>query len=823
VAVVLLPIVFLGQGAWFIAANSQTYDEAIHLCAGYSYLATGDFRSNPEHPPLMKELAALPVWLCYRLPIPAGLNEADGDTDAEYVVARRFLYENAPSGPSADRVLNLARVPALLLGTLLVGLVGLWSYRLWGRGGCLLGMALAAFDPNLVAHASLVTNDLGLAFFALLTLYFLWEYTGGSAPSWWQLVAIGVSLGLALASKYSAVSLLGILAVVAGAEMFCGRPLRLPARAGARGKNKTILGRFAEAGAVIGILLGLAFLVLWSTYFFRSLTACSRGLAVLLDHQHRGHMAFLMGQYSDAGWWYYFLVALLVKTPLPTLILIAASFVLCRSGSPLRWRSALFLVVPVVLVLAATTTVRINIGLRHVLLGYPFLYVAAARMATIRIGRGWLMPGLSGGLAALSALSSLWVAPYELSYFNELAGGPAGGLYYLGDSNLDWGQGLRGLKAYMERERIPMVYLSHFGSAMPEDYGIRYQFAPGCVPLWPPSQDVLPAEAGREILAVSAISLQGTYFGDRNLYRWLLDRQPVATIGHAIYIYDLTGDVDAHLALAKVYLEAGPVTLAIPELQKVLKVRPNNAEAHSGLGVALTARGEPDEAIAHFQRALEIKPDYAEAYDHLGAALAHRGEFDEAIAQCRRALEIKPDYAEAHNNLGAALVGRGRVDEAMSHYRRALEIKPDYAEAHYNLGLALAGCGRIKEAIEHYQKSLQPKPDYAEALNELAWLRATCPEATFRDGTAAIELAQRAIRLSGGKTPEMLDTLAAAYAEAGMFSQATETVGKALDLARRQNKTVLVEKLKARLCLYGVVGTPYRETQRPFSPRATGP
>ncbi len=122
------------------------------------------------------------------------------------------------------------------------------------------------------------------------------------------------------------------------------------------------------------------------------------------------------------------------------------------------------------------------------------------------------------------------------------------------------------------------------------------------------------------------------------------------------------------------------------------------------------------------------------------------------------------------------------------------------------------GAGRIDEAIAHTRKALQLKPDYPEALNELAWLRATCPDAAFRDGAAAIELAQRAIELSHGKTPEALDTLAAAYAEAGMFSKAAETVGEALDLARQQNKAALVEGLKARLWLYEAE-TPYRQRQ----------
>ena len=166
----------------------------------------------------------------------------------------------------------------------------------------------------------------------------------------------------------------------------------------------------------------------------------------------------------------------------------------------------------------------------------------------------------------------------------------------------------------------------------------------------------------------------------------------------------------------------------------------------------------------------------------------------------------------ADNNLGAVLASRGRIDEAIAHYRKALKINPNYAEAHYNLGVALVDRGRTEEAIAQYQKALQLKPDYAMALNHLAWLRATCPDAALRDGAAAIELAQRAIGLSGGKTPENLDTLAAAYAEAGMFSKATEAVGEALDLARRQNKTDLVEKLKSRLSLYEGE-TPYRAAE----------
>ena len=267
--------------------------------------------------------------------------------------------------------------------------------------------------------------------------------------------------------------------------------------------------------------------------------------------------------------------------------------------------------------------------------------------------------------------------------------------------------------------------------------------------------------------------------------------------------------------LGNAFFALGRLDDAIGQCRTAVEIDPRSAEAHFGLGIALAANGRLDDAIGHFQRAVELDPALADARNNFGAALVARGRIDDAISQYRRALAIRPDYAEAHNNLAAALASRGQLDEAMAHYRRALEIEPDYLAAHYNLGLALAGRGRFAEAIAHYQKALQLKPDYAAVLNELAWLCATCPDAAFRDGAAALDFARRAIQLSGGKTPELLDTLAAAYAESGMFAEAAVTVGEALDLARRQNKPALADKLKARLWLYDVLASPYREPLKP--------
>jgi Flp pilus assembly protein TadD len=209
-------------------------------------------------------------------------------------------------------------------------------------------------------------------------------------------------------------------------------------------------------------------------------------------------------------------------------------------------------------------------------------------------------------------------------------------------------------------------------------------------------------------------------------------------------------------------------------------------------------------------RALACAPHSFKAQCNLGSALTKRGRFDEAIEHLQAALDLKPHNAEAHVDLGIALASRGRADEAITQYRDALKIKPDYVDAHCNLAVALMSQGQIGEAITHFHEAVNFKPDNSSALNNLAWLLATCPEATFRNGAEAVKSAERALHLSNGQEPTILDTLAAAYAEAGRFPEAVQTARKALDLVNRQNNESLAEGLKARLRLYEA-GTPYRD------------
>jgi tetratricopeptide (TPR) repeat protein/glutathione synthase/RimK-type ligase-like ATP-grasp enzyme len=158
---------------------------------------------------------------------------------------------------------------------------------------------------------------------------------------------------------------------------------------------------------------------------------------------------------------------------------------------------------------------------------------------------------------------------------------------------------------------------------------------------------------------------------------------------------------------------------ALPAMQKLAELFPDDADAHSNLGNALLDLGQLDGAVASYRRVLEIKPDYAELHSILGNVLRDLGKLDDAAASCRRALEINPKFAEAHGNLGNALRDLGQLDAAVASYRRMLEIKPDIAEAHSNLGNALRDLGQVEDAVASYRRALMIKPDYAEAYSNL--------------------------------------------------------------------------------------------------------
>ena len=247
---------------------------------------------------------------------------------------------------------------------------------------------------------------------------------------------------------------------------------------------------------------------------------------------------------------------------------------------------------------------------------------------------------------------------------------------------------------------------------------------------------------------------------------------------------------------------------ALGYYRQALAIDPNSAGAQNNLGILLAKQGRTAEAIEYYQKAIELNPARAESYNNLGNLLATQGRPAEAIRQFQKALAVEPGYTKAHYSLADIFFAQGRWDEAIEHYQQALKQMPDSIHVRYQLGLALQSRGRIAGAVAQLQKVLELDPKHISAQNNLAWLLATCPDGSLRDGKQAVALAQQAVQLSGGHAPEILDTLAAAHAEAGSFPEAVATAQRALDLSVAQNKNKLAEIIQNQLKLF--------ETNVPF-------
>jgi tetratricopeptide (TPR) repeat protein len=233
-----------------------------------------------------------------------------------------------------------------------------------------------------------------------------------------------------------------------------------------------------------------------------------------------------------------------------------------------------------------------------------------------------------------------------------------------------------------------------------------------------------------------------------------------------------------------------------------------NSVAHMNLGAALSSADRLDEAMAEYRRALAIKPDFVSALCNVGEVLALKGKLGEAIIQFRRALQIDPSHAPSHYNLGMMLGRMGEKAGAMAEFERVLDLLPDHAATHFKLGKMLDDQGKTSAAIAHYRKAIENGFDNATLYNNLAWLLATSPEPSLRNAAEAVKQAERANQLSGGRQLTILDTLAAAYAEAGRFPEALATARKALELAESAHDRALIDVLRSHIALY--------EARRPF-------
>lgn len=236
-------------------------------------------------------------------------------------------------------------------------------------------------------------------------------------------------------------------------------------------------------------------------------------------------------------------------------------------------------------------------------------------------------------------------------------------------------------------------------------------------------------------------------------------------------------------ALGSALMTQGRIDEAITHFKRGLEIWPTDAGARNNFGNALLETGQLDEAIAQYNKALELQPNNAMAYYNLGVAYFRKGNLDEAIIRYRKAIEIQPNYPDGYDQLGNTLLQKGQVDAAIASWETSLKTQPVNVTTRNNLAIVLAQRGRLREAMNHWRNILDVDPRNIDAQNVLAWIFATSPDRSIRNAGNAVTLAQGAVQSSVGKNPNILRTLAAAYAENGQFSEAIATARKAKQMA----------------------------------------
>jgi hypothetical protein len=554
--VVFLLLAMYAQMMGSVRVKSATYDEQTYYARGYAVLKTGDMRMRLRHPLLTNLISAAPLLLIPDLEVPT---EHPSWANAEFhAFSAEFLWN--VNREHADQIVYLSRWPMMLLTLVLAAFVYRWAKDLFGRSGGLLALTLTTFDPNLIAHGRLANTDIGSVVFIFIATYTFWKYL--REPNWRRLILAGVACGLAQTTRFTALLLFPIF----------GFQTLVWAWRKEEYLRWHTLGR---AILIVAALVGLSLLVIWAVYGFTwgpvegsppSLPAPDHWgeLLSLLHRLDRSDPAFLLGRIYEGGWWPYFFVAFAVKTPLPTLLLIGwASVRLARRG---HWLRDIALLLPVVTYFGIAVMGNLNIGYRLILPILPFLaihmgrLVAQYRQKCIKAHKpnNLLLIALCTWLVA----SVIVIYPHYLAYFNELIG-PNNGYKVLVDSNLDWGQDLPGLKDWMDEHDVEEVYLSWFGIAPPEHYGVQYRYLPGWPPFENPALRVYhPEHPLPGIYAISATNLQGVLLDNTDTFAYFHKRKPIAQIGHSILIYEVpaTGP-SVNLALGGVRFDQIPAHL----------------------------------------------------------------------------------------------------------------------------------------------------------------------------------------------------------------------------------------------------------------------
>lgn len=485
--------------------KSPAFDEVVYVPAGHSYWQTGRVLLNPEHPPLVKLLCALPLQALgmKSLPPTSDLERGSTRNDFQWAFGTHYLFAQ-----DVQRVMTWARLPIVALSVALAILIWGWARELWGPSGGLLALFLYAFDPTVLTHASLVGLDLPFGFFTALFGYSLWR--ASASPSIPRVVAVGLTLGLVLATRFT-----GMILIPAALAVCSSRLRREPL---------LTIALWSTVLVCAGVVVWMAYLCPRDLWFYWNGIQAARRESMGLQE------ALLAGQTKWGGWWYYLPVAAALKSPVTLILLGLASTIAAFLGHHLSWKNEWPVLIPASMLFLFHTAFANCIGVRYILCILPLTYVFCARLGPIVLRSGTFTKVVVAGLLLWQAMSVAAVFPDHHAYFNEVAGGPTQGYRWLDDSNVDWGQGLVQLARDLGKDSQDTYRFYYFGSGQPAYYGIQPR---RCEGLW----DETPT--GRIIVSAHCLSRWlAAVTKEYGSNHWLHGARASRVVGHAYYVFD---------------------------------------------------------------------------------------------------------------------------------------------------------------------------------------------------------------------------------------------------------------------------------------------
>ena len=640
---------FVFQYIHIADANSLTWDEGDHIYAGYMSWMHKDFGLNPEHPPLVKLVAALPLLdMQFKMP---PLRDRRYEMEA-FLGGKDFVYRN-----DANTIAFRARMAAMLFTLLLAAVVFLMARELFGTGAGFLALGLMAFDPTVLAHGAVVTTDSAQSCFILATVYAFYRYW--NSPTLWRLSAVGAAAGLAFASKHSTILLVPMIGLLALLEL-----VRRPSAGSPRASMPAGKRALRAAGALAAMSL-IAIGILWAFYGFRyaaraegrrmtpslaanlaaipnkTQAAVVREVASLrlLPESYLfglsdvlaksvGYHSFLFGKSYPTGLWYYFPVGMLIKSSLTFLILCGVVVWAMATRRFHKWREILYLTIPPAVYMAFSIAGGMNIGIRHMLPVYVFLFVliGGAVWSVVENSRKALLVVIA--LLVFQAISVSLVYPAYVSYANEAVGGPIMVHEYMTDSSSDWAQQMKSVKRYLDARGVRDCWFAYFGEGVLDYtyYGVPCKPLPTADSLWIGEPANAPPAIDGPVL-ISAGVLSGAEFGPGplNPYEQFRTIKPDDHIDYGVFVFNGHFAVPMAAALshsqkAGFLLQQKKVPEALDEAREALALAPDSVRVLAALARALAAAGQRAEARPYYEKALTLATTVEPAFQRGWAA-----------------------------------------------------------------------------------------------------------------------------------------------------------------------------------------------------------